>query len=184
MDIAARHAGPALQFAHSLMRQPGGGKGRKERMAEQAAPRKLPEAATQREGPGSTDTDGSEPAVAAPATAPAAVPAQAQSTAGNGAAAADAASAQTAPQPAAGTAAPGPTADDAAAAHLQQPFRQLTRLTFLAVEAGQAQLLAQRSDVTSSYDIVAVQPLSERVMQQVRRAIARHACCLCGWYQV
>ena len=44
----------------------------------------------------------------------------------------------------------------------------MTRLTFAATEAGQAQLLAQRTDVTMSYDIVAVQPLSERVMQQVQ----------------
>lgn len=114
--IAARDAAPTLQFTHSFLRRPGGGKGRKKGGAAAAAQ--------------------------------------------DGVAAGDAAQ---------GPIDQGAPSAGAAAPQVSPAFRQLTRLTFAAAEAGQAQLLAQRTDVTSAYDIVAVQPLSDRVLQQVRQ---------------
>lgn len=49
------------------------------------------------------------------------------------------------------------------------------------MEAGQAQLLASRQDVPVTYDIVAVEPLSERVMQQVGENCPETTQCLLFW---
>ena len=50
----------------------------------------------------------------------------------------------------------------------ERQLMQLTRLTASCEEAAAAaQLLTHSSPITSSYDILAVRPLSERVFQQV-----------------
>lgn len=45
--------------------------------------------------------------------------------------------------------------------------RQLTRLTLATDDAAQAAGLSIMQGVTCSYDLLAIQPLSERVLQQV-----------------
>lgn len=47
-----------------------------------------------------------------------------------------------------------------------QSIQQLTRLTFTTADASFAAQLDQRSDLTSQYDVIAIYPTSERVMQQ------------------
>ena len=47
-------------------------------------------------------------------------------------------------------------------------LQQLTRLTLAADDPTLAAQLDGRPDVTSGYDVVAIEPLSERVLQQVR----------------
>ncbi len=46
----------------------------------------------------------------------------------------------------------------------------LMRLTFTAGELVETEALASAHAVTSGYDLLAVEPTSERVLQQVRRA--------------
>lgn len=46
-------------------------------------------------------------------------------------------------------------------------MNQLTRLNFTAADPVQAQLLVASNSVASSYDIIAIQPKTERVLQQV-----------------
>lgn len=46
-------------------------------------------------------------------------------------------------------------------------MNQLTRLNFTAADPVQAQLLVASNPVASSYDIIAIQPKTERVLQQV-----------------
>lgn len=49
---------------------------------------------------------------------------------------------------------------------------QLTRLNFTAADPVQAQLLVSSNAVASSYDIIAIQPKTERVLQQVKSLAA------------
>lgn len=51
-----------------------------------------------------------------------------------------------------------------------QPLQQLKRLTFATDDVTLAMQLDARPDITDGYDIVAIEPLSERVMQQASRA--------------
>lgn len=46
-------------------------------------------------------------------------------------------------------------------------LRQLARLTIIAAEQGHVAALADAQDVVASYDLVAVQPLSEQALRQV-----------------
>ena len=146
--IAARDAAPALEFTHRMLRRPGGGKGRKQNMAAKA------------------DAAGDGQCTAQPVAAGDGG-AQSATGADGGESTTDRAAATAAAGAAAGEAAAGGAAGPTADSPPPTAFRQLTRLTFAAVEAGQAQMLAQRSEVARSYDIVAIQPLSERVLQQV-----------------
>jgi uncharacterized protein RhaS with RHS repeats len=50
---------------------------------------------------------------------------------------------------------------------MMEPLQQLTRLNYQASDAVQAQVLANTPQVTSTYDLVAIEPGSERVLQQV-----------------
>ena len=52
--------------------------------------------------------------------------------------------------------------------------RQLTRLTLATDDAASAAGLSIMQSVTSSYDLLAIQPLSERVLQQVRALSPEH----------
>jgi hypothetical protein len=197
---ATVEAAPALQFTHSLLRRPGGGKGRKRQKVagatagEQLQPIQatglsagqiscaagtadavpdpgatqadaVPDPATASTAQNAVGTPEAAPSLAEPAPATAAL--QEQQTAAE-----HADSGQELPQavlqPAADVTVASRPPETSAGPASRPPFRQLTRLTFAATEAGQAQLLAQRTDVILSYDILAVQPLSERVMQQVR----------------
>ena len=211
---ATVEAAPALQFTHSLLRRPGGGKGRKRQKVAGATtgeqPREQPIQATGLSAgqvscaagtaeavldPGATQADAvPDPATASTAQNAVGTPEAAPSLAEPGTdtaalqeqqtAAEHADSGQELPQAASQPAADITTAsrppETSAGPAAGPPFRQLTRLTFAATEAGQAQLLAQRTDVNLSYDILAVQPLSERVMQQVR-LIALPAVLGCLW---
>jgi hypothetical protein len=193
VESAAAEAAPALQFTHSLLRRPGGGKGRKRQKvagatagdhpqptpaadlsagqtsvtgtADATHAHAVPDPATASTAQNAVGTPEAAPSLAEPAPATAAE--QEQQTAAEHADSGQELP-QAASQPAADiTIASGPPETSAGPA-AGPPFRQLTRLTFAATEAGQAQLLAQRTDVIMSYDILAVQPLSERVMQQVK----------------
>ena len=151
--LAAREAGPALAFTHSLLRRPGGDKGRKQQSA--ALPRRV-------SPPGMQTAEGGGVQLTA-AAADQCAEAMPEAAAGSGALQqANVAAVSDVREPNSNDEPP------AAAAESRPVFRQLTRLTFAAAEPGQAGLLAQSVAVTASYDIVAVQPLSERVMQQAR----------------
>lgn len=199
VESATVEAAPALQFTNSLLRRPGGGKGRKRQKVAAATAGEQPQpiqatglsagqiscaagTADALPDPGATQADAvPDPATASTAQnavgtpeaslsiaepAPATAAVEEQQTAAEHATSAQALP-QAASQPAADTTIASRPPETSAGPALGPPFRQLTRLTFAATEAGQAQLLAQRTDVIMSYDIVAVQPLTERVMQQV-----------------
>ena len=197
VEHAAVQAAPALQFTHSLLRRPGGGKGCKRQKAAGATAGDQPQplqaagllagqisSVAETADAGATHADAvpdpaaaamvqntlgisqAAPSVAEPGPATAAV--QDLQTAGQQAAPGQYQLPHAASQPAADNTMASRPAETSAGHASGPPFRQMTRLTFAATEAGQAQLLAQRTDVTMSYDIVAVQPLSERVMQQVQ----------------